>query len=56
MWEKNWSLEKKSGKRSCREEKKNCLENECKNGGILQQLIQERCGSSQHTEEERNRK
>ena len=32
--------------------RKTAWKNECKNGGILQQSIQERCRSSQHTEEE----
>ena len=36
--------------------RKNAWKNDCKNGGILQQSIQERCRSSQYTVEKGSRK
>ena len=47
MWEQNWKLKEEQWKEELqRREEKNAWKNECKNGCILQQLIEERCRSS----------
>ena len=42
MWEKNWKLREEEWKEELqRREEKNAWKDECKDGGILQQSIQE---------------